>query len=183
MGHYIPLLQETFDAGCRALAFSAPAATLLPRERRAGRLGVLRELPALEAVVVEHSRHAHGDVSTGVRAQAWRCLALSAGTPGEKKGMTALRGNAFLLCVVLIVLDQDDHPVQQLNYFHTTPFAADTLKDSVEHYAEHMKLPLQWRYSLLHVDDDELRLTVLEANELQVNTPDAARQTSYRRDH
>jgi hypothetical protein len=182
MDHYIPLLQETFDAGCRTLAFSAPAATL-PRESRAGLPGVRRELPALEAVVVEHSRHAHGDVSTGVRAQAWRCLALPAGTPGEKNVMNAFRGNAFLLCVVLVVLDQDDHPVQQLNFFHTTPFAADTLKDSAEHYAEHMRLPLEWRYSLLHVDDDELRLTALEAHELQVNAPDAARQALHRRDH
>jgi hypothetical protein len=102
---------------------------------------------------------------------------------GEKNGMTAHRGNAFLLCVVLVVLDQDDHPVQQLNFFHTTPFAADTLKDSAEHYAEHMKLPLQWRYSLLHVDDGELRLTVLEAHEIQVNAPDATRHAWHRRDH
>jgi hypothetical protein len=46
-----------------------------------------------------------------------------------------------------------------------------------------MRLPLEWRYCLLHVDDDELRLTVLEAHELQVNAPDAARQALHRRDH
>jgi hypothetical protein len=183
MGHYIPLLQEAFDTGCRVLAFSAPAVASLPPQGRTGQLGARRELPALDAVVIEHSRHAHGDVSTGVRAQAWHCLALTAEGRGENNGMAALRGNAFLLCVVLVVLDQDDHPVQQANFFHTTPFAADTLKDSVEHYAEHMKLPLQWRYSLLHVDNDDLRLSVLQAQELQVNAPDATRQALHRRDH
>jgi hypothetical protein len=81
------------------------------------------------------------------------------------------------------VLDQDDQPVQQLNFFHTTPFAADTLKDSVEHCADRMKLPLEWRYTLLQVCDDQLQLTVLEARELQINTQDATRQALHRRDH
>jgi hypothetical protein len=184
MGHYIPLLQETFDAGCRAMAFSAPAAAS-PREGRAGLSGTRRELdlPVLEAVVVENSQQAHGDVATGVRAQAWRCLALATGSQAEENDRSAGRGNAFLLCAVLVVLDQDNHPVQQLNFFHTTPFAADTLKDSVEHCANRMKLPLEWKYTLLRVCDDQLQLTVLEARELQVNTREAWKPASHRRDH
>ena len=183
MGHYIPLLQECFDAGCRALAFSAPAAAA-SWDEGAVPSGARRQPPALDAVVVEPSRHVRGDVTTGVRAQAWRCLALASGAPDEKiaKG-AAGRGNAFLLCAILVVLDGDDHPVRQLNFFHTTPFAADTLKDSVEHHAEQLQLPLEWRYTLLYVSDDELRLDVLQAHELQVNAPDAARQALHRRDH
>lgn len=182
MDHYIPLLQEVFDVRDRALSFSAPAAA---SARRGGAApgGVQDAPPALEAVFVERSPLVQGDEASGVRAQAWRCLALAGDAPDKPSASQALRGNAFLLCVVLVVLDRDDQPVQQWNFFHTTPFAADTLKDSAEHHAKQRQLPLQWRWSLLHVGDEALRLSVLEAQELHVNAPDTPRPAWHRRDH
>lgn len=183
MDHYLPLLQEVFDAGLHPQAFSAPGAAARQRDA-ALPARARRETPALEAVVVERSALIQGDIASAVRAQAWRCLALVSDAPDHKPASRhAGRGNAFLLCAVLVALDQDDHPVQQLNFFHTTPFAADTLKDSAEHHAQGMALPLEWRYSLLHASDDELRLSVLESQELQVNMPEALRQPAHRRDH
>jgi hypothetical protein len=178
--HYIPVLQDFLNAGCSALAFSAPAVA----ERLAaagGRAGIRRELPLLEAVVVEHGRHEGGDVATGAHVQAWRCLALRE-APSGAKVRTPGQGEAFLLCVVVLVLDEDGHPVQQTNFFHTTPFAADVLQDSAEHHALGLKLPLEWQNTVLEVGDD-LRLTVSEGHELQVSPRPAWKQTSPRRDH
>jgi hypothetical protein len=180
LGHYIPVLQETLNAGCSALAFSAPA--IADRlEAAGGSSSIRRELPLLEAVVVENSRHESGDVATGVRVQAWRCLALRDDQQGGK-ARTPGQGEAFLLCVVVVVLDQDGRPVQQTNLFHTTPFAADILNDSAEHYANGLKLPLDWHHTLLQVRDD-LQLAVRDAHEIQVSSRAAWKHASHRRDH
>jgi hypothetical protein len=178
--HYIPVLQDILNAGCSALAFSAPAVAER-LEAAGGRAGIRRELPLLEGVVVESGRHDSGDVAAGARVQAWRCLALREASPGGKARTTG-QGEAFLLCVVVLVLDEDGHPVQQTNLFHTTPFAADVLQDSAEHRAQGLKLPLEWHNTVLEVGDD-LRLTVSEGQELQVSPRPAWKQTSPRRDH
>jgi hypothetical protein len=180
LGHYIPVLQETLNAGCSALAFSAPA--VADRLQMAGGSASIRsELPLLEAVVVENSSQESDDVATGVRVQAWRCLALC-DAPQGGKARTPGQGEAFLLCVVMFVLDEDGHPVHQTNLFHTTPFAADVLKDSAEHHANGLKLPLDWHNTQLQVRDD-LQLTVREEQELQVSPRAAWKHASHRRDH
>jgi hypothetical protein len=180
LGHYIPVLQETLNAGCSALAFSAPAvANRL--ETAGGSASIRSELPLLEAIVVEDSSHDSGDVAAGVRVQAWRCLALR-DAPQGGKAQTPDQGEAFLLCVVMLVLDEDGHPIQQTNLFHTTPFAADVLKDSAEHHANALKLPLDWHNTLLQVRDD-LQLTVRDEQELQVSPRAAWKHASHRRDH
>lgn len=180
LGHYIPVLQEALNAGCSALSFSAPAVAAR-LEAAGGAASIRRELPLLEAVVVEHSSRVIGDLAPGVRVQAWRCLALRE-VPQAGKSRGPGHGEAFLLCVVLFVLDEDGHAVQQTNFFHTTPFAADVLKDSAEHHADGLKLPLEWHNGLLHVGDD-LQLSISEEQELQVSPQVPWRQASHRRDH
>jgi hypothetical protein len=162
------------------LAFSAPA--VADRLQTAGRSASIRsELPLLKAVVVENSNHESGDVAAGVRVQAWRCLALCDASQGGK-ARTPDQGEAFLLCVVVFVLDEDGHPIHQMNLFHTTPFAADVQKDNAEHHANGLKLPLDWHNTLLQVRDD-LPLTVREEQELQVSPRAAWKHASHRRDH
>lgn len=180
LGHYIPVLQEALNAGCSALAFSAPAVAAR-LEAAGGAASIRRELPLLEAVVVEHSSRVIGDLAPGVRVQAWRCLALRE-VPQAGRSRGTGHGEAFLLCVVLFVLDEDGHPVQQTNFFHTTPFAADVLKDSAEHHADGLKLPLEWHNTLLHVGDD-LQLAISEEQELQVSPQMPWKHASHRRDH
>ena len=180
LGHYIPVLQETLNAGCSALAFSAPAVAAR-LEAAGGAAGIRHELPMLDPVVAENGRHESGDVATGVRVQAWRCLALRE-VPQGAKARTAGQGEAFLLCVIVFVLDEDGHPVEQTNLFHTTPFAADVLKDSAEHHAQELKLPLQWHNTLVQVHDD-LQLTIREEQELQVSPQPGWKHASHRRDH
>lgn len=183
LGHYIPLLQEILQAGFTALAFSAPAAAkrlATAAGRSAG--GLRHELPVLEAVVAEHSGHASGDPATGVHAQAWRCLALREEPQPDAKARIPGHGEAFLLCVVVRVLDEEGRLVQQTNLFHTTPFAADVLKDSAEHHAKQLQLALDWHNTLLQVGDD-LRLVVREEHEIQVNPRAAWKPASQRRDH
>ncbi len=180
LGHYIPVLQEALNAGCSALAFSAPAVAAR-LEAAGGAASIRRELPLLDAVVVEHSSRVIGDLAPGVRVQAWRCLALRE-VPQAGRPRGPGHGEAFLLCVVLFVLDEDGHPVQQTNFFHTTPFAADVLKDSAEHHADGLKLPLEWHNTLLHVGRD-LQLSISEEQELQVSPQAAWKHASHRRDH
>jgi hypothetical protein len=183
MAHYIPVLQETIDAGCAVRAFSAPAL--------AGRLDAARSpaagadaLPMLDAVVIELAQGIHGDVREGVCVEAWRCLApLDEATPRKKAQPGDHGTRAFLLCTVLRVVDGEGHPVQQVNLFHATPFAADVLQDSARHHAQALKLPLQWRNTLLQVSDDDLRLTVAQEHELQVSVPGHFGPPAIRRDH
>ncbi|WP_157272114.1 hypothetical protein [Azohydromonas aeria] len=183
MEHYIPVLQEAIAAGCAVLAFSAPALAE-HREAKPSPAAGAHDLPLLDAVVIEEARGVRGDLSEGVLVQAWRCLALLDDAKPQRRAAASVDGGtAFLLCTVLLVVDADGHPVQQVNLFHSTPFAADVLQDSARHHAETLKLPLQWRHTLLHVGDESLQLTVGPQREVQVSARNPFAEAANRQDH
>lgn len=182
MEHYIPVLQEAIAAGCAVLAFSASALAERQEAKRSS-AGGTDDLPLLDAVVMEVAQGVRGDVREGTLVQAWHCLALLDDAKPQKRAASADGDTAFLLCTVLLVVDADGHPVQQVNLFHSTPFAADVLQDSARHHAETLKLPLQWRHTLLHVGDESLQLTVGPQREVQVSARNQFADPANRQDH